>query len=190
VQGPTINHEGLRKRLKAAEDYLKNASAHVTNFLRTIEQAKADGTINEQLLNELAGLQDSILRLVRNNEEIAQFMFKELYGLSDYQALLMQVGAGRELIRLNQDLSKKFKIRFLNKMPMEQRMDQMGKSATIKQTKEAMEANAVQAEVRSNRMNYQQLLSKLEEAREILGRQLNLDPTPPPTPRAYHPDNF
>jgi hypothetical protein len=82
VQGPTINHEGLRKRLKAAEDYLKNASAHVTNFLRTIEQAKADGTINEQLLNELAGLQDSILRLVRNNEEIAQFMFKELYGFT------------------------------------------------------------------------------------------------------------
>jgi hypothetical protein len=189
MQGPSISHEDLRNRLKSEEDNLKNASAHVNNFLTTIEKAKANGTMSEQLVNELASLKATILQLIKNNDEIADFMFQQLFGLSEYQAVLMREGSPEELSRLNSDLSKKFKVRLLGNMPMEEQIEELGKSGTIKRPKNLMDASAVQGEVRRNRMNYQQLLSRLQEAREILGRQFNVNETPT-TPRRYHADNF
>jgi hypothetical protein len=188
-QGPAIHHSKLRKQFESARENVRQSTSHVHNFLHTIARGERDMNTDPQTLLELRNLKEVVTRQMHDNVKIEVFMNKELLGFSEYQTMILRGGNRDEIMRVREKLSRK-QIKRLTALglmlgpngekPTDQRIEDMGKSDTIKREDWFTDKKEGDREVAMLDLDCHGLLNKLNEAQQIIGS----DPEAPP-PKQY-----
>jgi len=136
----------------------------------------------------LRNLKDVVARQMRDNERIEAFMNKELLDFSEYQTVILRGGNREEIKRIREKLTRKQVKRLTalglmlgpdGEKPTDQQIEEMTKSGKITREDWFMDKKEGDQEIASLQLDCNRLLSKLNEASEIIR-----DPDPP-TPAEY-----